>query len=109
MHQGERVGIDTGDPAKFRTFEEFKEAAKKQMEYLIDTTVRGLWIAEKKIAEHNELIVQSIFTDDCIERGQGAMAGGAVYGIGPYVVLIGIADMANSLAAVKNSSLRTSP
>ncbi len=101
LHQGERVGLDTGDPAQFKTFGEFKDAVKKQMEYLIDTTVRGLWIGEKKIAEHNELIVQSIFTGDCIERGKGAAAGGAVYGIGPYVVLIGIADMANSLAAVK--------
>lgn len=101
FHQGERAGVDTGDATKFKTFDEFKEAAKKQMEYLIDVTVRGLWIAEKNIAEHNELIVQSIFTDDCIERGKGAAAGGAVYGIGPYVVLIGIADVANSLAAVK--------
>lgn len=101
FHKGDRVGIDTGDPASFKTFEEFKEAAKKQMEYLIDLTIRGLWIAEKTIGENNELLVQSIFTDDCLERGIGCASGGARYPVGPYVVLIGIADLANSLAAVK--------
>jgi formate C-acetyltransferase len=101
LHHGEKVGIDTGDPTKFKTFEEFKEATKKQMEFLIDATVRGLWIAEKIIAQYNELIIQSIFTDDCIERGKGAAAGGAVYGVGPYITLIGLADLTNSLASVK--------
>ena len=71
------------------------------MEYLIDTTVRGLWMAEKIIAQYNEIIIQSIFTDDCIERGKGAAAGGAVYGVGPYITLIGLADVVNSLASVK--------
>jgi formate C-acetyltransferase len=101
LHHGEKVGIDTGDPTKFKTFEEFKEATKKQMEFLIDATVRGLWIAEKIIAQYNELIIQSIFTDDCIESGKGAAAGGAVYGVGPYITLIGLADLTNSLASVK--------
>ena len=101
LRQGAKVGLDTGDPTQFKTFDEFKSAVKKQVEYLIDTTVRGLWMAEKIIAQYNELILQSIFTDDCIERGKGAAAGGAVYGVGPYITLIGLADVANSLASVK--------
>jgi formate C-acetyltransferase len=101
LHRGEKTGLDTGDPTKFKTFDEFKEAVKKQVEFLIDATVRGLWIAEKIIAQYNELIVQSIFTDDCIERGKGAAAGGAVYGVGPYITLIGLADVVNSLASIK--------
>ncbi len=101
LHAGEKTGIDTGDPTKFQTFEEFKEAVKKQVEFLIDATVHGLWMAEKIIAQYNEVIVQSIFTDDCIERGKGAAAGGAVYGVGPYITLIGLADVTNSLASIK--------
>jgi formate C-acetyltransferase len=101
LHQGEKVGVDTGDPRQFKTFDEFKEAVKKQVEYLIGATVHGLWMAEKIIAQYNELIVQSIFTDDCIERGKGAAAGGAVYGVGPYITLIGLADVTNSLASIK--------
>ena len=101
FHKGDRVGVDTGPLEKLKTFEDFKEAVKKQMEYLIDLTIRGLWIAEKIIAENNELLVQSIFTNDCIEKGIGCASGGARYPVGPYVVLIGIADIANSLAAVK--------
>jgi formate C-acetyltransferase len=101
LHQGEKVGVDTGDPRQFKTFDEVQEAVKKQMEFLVDATVRGLWMAEKIIAQYNELIVQSMFTDDCLERGKGAAAGGAVYGVGPYITLIGLADVTNSLASIK--------
>jgi len=75
LHAGEKTGVDTGDPVKFTTFDEFKAAAKKQIDYLVDIMVPGLWMGEKIIAQYNELIIQSIFTDDCIERGTGVAAG----------------------------------
>ncbi|MDD1779308.1 MAG: hypothetical protein LUQ65_14165 [Candidatus Helarchaeota archaeon] len=100
-HKGDQIARDTGDPRDFKNFDEFKESVKKQMEYLIDLTIRGLWIGEKIIAEHNEVIIQSIFTDDCIEKGVGAASGGAHFAVGPHITLIGIADIANSLAAVR--------
>ncbi len=98
---GEKVGLDTGPLQNFKAFDDFKDAVKKQMEYLVDMTIRGLWIGEKTIAEKNELLVQSIFTDDCIEKGVGCANGGARYPVGPHVQIIGIADLANSLASVK--------
>jgi formate C-acetyltransferase len=101
LHAEEKISIDTGDPTKFATFEDFKAATKKQMEYLVDTAVHGLLMGEKVIAQYNELLIQSMFTDDCIERGKGVANGGAVYNVGPALTLIGLADIANSLAAVK--------
>ncbi len=98
---GEKVGLDTGPVQDLRSFEDFKNAVKRQMEYLVDMTIRGLWIGENTIAEENELIIQSIFTEDCIEKGVGCANGGARYPVGPHVQIIGIADLANSLAAVK--------
>jgi len=101
LHIGEKVGLDTGPLQDLKSFEDFKGAVKKQMEYLVDLTMRGLWIAEKTIADKSELLIQSIFTDDCIEKGMGCANGGARYPVGPHVQIIGIADLANSLASVK--------
>ena len=100
-HSGEKIGVDTGTLQSLKTFDDFKEAVKKQMEYGIDLGIRGLWIGEKAIAENNEVIVQSIFTDDCIEKGIGCANGGARYPVGPHVDLVGIGDLANSLAAIR--------
>jgi len=100
-HSGEKVGVDTGPVESLKTFDDFKEAVQKQMEYMVDLGMRGAKIGEKVIAENNEVIVQSIFTDDCIEKGIGCAKGGARYPVGPHFNFIGTADMANSLAAIK--------
>lgn len=41
MDKGVQVGLQTGDVTKMETFEEFYDAYKKQMEYLISLLVNA--------------------------------------------------------------------
>jgi formate C-acetyltransferase len=58
-------------------------------------------VAEKIIAEQHQLPVFSILSQGCIEKRIDVAAGGAYCNIGPTIQAVGLADMANSLAAVK--------
>jgi formate C-acetyltransferase len=98
---GERCGPPTGDPRQFKTFDDFLAAAKKQLEYAVKEVHAHMIVAEKLIAEQHQLPTFSILSRGCIERGVDAAAGGAYCNIGPTIQAVGIADMANSLAAVK--------
>ena len=58
------------------------------------------------LEENTADILCSALTDDCIERGLNMKEGGAVY---DFIsdLQVGIANLADSLAAVKRSSSRT--
>jgi len=98
---GEKCGPETGDPCQFKTFEDFKDAAKAQIEYAIKEVHAHMIVAEKLIAEQHQLPTFSVLSRGCIEKGIDVTAGGAFCNIGPTIQALGLADMANSLAAVK--------
>ena len=41
------IGLETGDPRNFKTYEEFEEAVKKQVAYLIRMSVMNTHISER--------------------------------------------------------------
>ncbi len=97
----EYFGLRTGDPCQIKTFDEFKSLVKKQLSYLISKTTSLILITEKIHMEHLPKMVQSIMTIGCIESGLDSMHGGAIYNFGPGLETTGIADLADSLAAMK--------
>jgi pyruvate formate-lyase/glycerol dehydratase family glycyl radical enzyme len=99
---GRKIGLDTGDPVAFETFESFVDAFKKQMAAQIrDAHIAGSYM-EMAQAHYFPLVLQSILTDGCIERGLAANAGGARINVGPGCPFTGgWATVADSLAAVK--------
>lgn len=97
---GELISIQTGDVTKMQTFEEFYDAYKKQMEYMISLLVNADNAIDLAHAQRCPLPLESALTDDCIHRGKSIQEGGAVYNFtGPQG--FGIANMANALYAVK--------
>ncbi len=98
---GEACGPPTGDPRTFKTFDEFMQATQKQLEYAIKEVHAHMIVAEKMIAEQHQLPLFSIHSQGCIEKGIDVTQGGAYCNIGPTIQAVGLADMANSLAAVK--------
>lgn len=71
-----------------------------QMEYFIKKMVSTMYELDKAIAELNPQPFLSTTTDACIERGLDITRGGAIYDFtGPQ--LIGLATVADSLAAIK--------
>ncbi|HCS00697.1 MAG TPA: formate C-acetyltransferase/glycerol dehydratase family glycyl radical enzyme [Lachnospiraceae bacterium] len=100
MDKGEEASIHTGDVDSFTSYEEFKAAYKKQMEYNIALLVNADNAIDRAHAERSPLPFESALIDDCISRGVPLQSGGAVYNFtGPQG--FGIANVADSLYTVK--------
>lgn len=95
------VGLETGDPRNFKTFEEFEEAVRKQLAYLINCSVRFTQLSEKVQQRKAPKPMRSICLEGCVESGTDSNFGGGVYNNGPGLEPTGVADMADSLMAVK--------
>ena len=99
-YTGKQVGLETGDPRDFKTYEELFEAYKKQLHYMVDVKVRGNAIIEKICAEHMPCPLMSSIVDDCIAKGKDYQRGGARYNT-RYIQGVGIGTITDSLAAIK--------
>lgn len=95
------MGVETGDPCGFASYEEFEEAVKTQLAYLIKMSVQNTHVSEAAHMERLPKTVRSICTDGCLEKGLDCIKGGAKYNTGPGLETTGLADMADSMAAVK--------
>jgi formate C-acetyltransferase len=91
----------TGDPRSFATFEEFQDAFRKQMAWLIEKASIATNLLEPLYAELDPTVFQSAVLDDCIEKGICREAGGARYNFGPLIPMAGTSDIGDSLAVIK--------
>ena len=100
MDKGVQVGPKTGDIAEMKTFDEFYNAYKAQMNYAIELLVNADNAIDVAHAERCPLPFLSSMVEDCIGRGISVQEGGAVYNFtGPQG--FGVANMADSLYAIK--------
>lgn len=98
---GEKLGIETGDPASFKTFDEFFNAYKKQVEAATDSAVDMANTSQKIFALYASNPHRSNLIEGCIEKGLDYKNHGPLYGHG-QILAEGIADTVDSLAAVKH-------
>ncbi len=96
-----RVGLPTGDPRTFTSYDEVVRAYEAQLAHLM----RHMFVVNA-IAEtaYSELLCSpflSALTEGCIESGRPLQQGGATYNFGPAVNEIGIADTGDSLAVIR--------
>ena len=100
IDKGKRIGPDTGDVTKMKTFDEFYEAYKTQQSYMIKLLVNANNAIDAAHAVRCPLPFQSCMVDDCIGRGMSLQEGGAIYNFtGPQG--FGIANNTDGLVAVK--------
>ena len=97
---GKQIGIQTGDPESFQTFEELLEAYKKQIQHFADIKIKGNVIVERLYAEYLPAPFMSLLTDDCIAKGLDYNNGGARYN-SSYIQGVGIGTTTDSLTALK--------
>jgi choline trimethylamine-lyase len=91
----------TGDPLFFKTYDHFLEAVKKQLSYAIRAVVAGSHVIDE-IGYHRPVPALSLTFKECIEKAMDYAWGGAKYNTGNGIILIGVADLINSIAAVKH-------
>ena len=97
---GVLAGAETGDPLAFETYEDFLDALKRQLHYVIRTTVKASHIIDD-ICFERPVPALSISFEECIENAKDYAWGGAKYNTGNGIICIGVADLINSVAAVK--------
>jgi formate C-acetyltransferase len=97
---GEKVGIETGSPDNFKSYEELFDAYKKQLNYFIDIKLKGNNIIESIWAKYLPAPFLSLLIEDCIINGKDYNAGGARYNTS-YVQGVGLGTITDSLTAIK--------
>jgi len=100
VNDNRQLGPRTGNPENM-TFDELKEAVKEQLSYFIHSIATGCHVAERLHAELTPYPYISSLIKGCLEKGKDITTGGAHYTIGPAFIGTGIADLSNSLAAIK--------
>ena len=95
-----QLGPKTGDPRKFKNFDELMTAYKKQLKHFIDIKVEGNNVIEQLFARHLPVPFLSVMIDDCIAKGKDYNAGGARYNTN-YIQGVGIGSITDSLSAIK--------
>ncbi len=99
---GKLIGIESGDPAQFRAFEDLLNAYKKQLKHFINVKMRGNNVIERIYAEFMPVPFLSVLIDDCIAKGVDYNAGGARYNTN-YIQGVGLGTMTDCFAAIKHN------
>jgi formate C-acetyltransferase len=97
---GKLIGLPTGDPAAFSSFDELFSAYRRQLDHFLDIKVRGNNVIERLYARYMPAPFLSLLIDDCLSRGQDYHDGGARYNT-TYIQGVGLGTMTDALSAVK--------
>jgi trans-4-hydroxy-L-proline dehydratase len=98
---GAQIGLPTGDPRDFVTYEEVFAAFDKQLNHFVDIKVRGSQIIERLYAGCMPAPFLSLLIDDCIASGKDYHDGGARYNTS-YIQGVGLGTMTDCLSAIKH-------
>jgi len=98
---GEKMGLETGDPRQFKSFEELRQAFRRQIAFMRRNTQISGSAFEQQIIDLYPTVYESALIEDCIEKGQCREEGGAHYNFNLGGVEHGSTDAGDSLAAIK--------
>jgi formate C-acetyltransferase len=96
---GKTIGLRTGDPRFFQSYEELFAAFKKQLGHFIDIKIRGSNAIERLFAAHMPAPFLSLLIDDCIVKGRDYHDGGPRYNT-TYIQGTAPGTLTDSLSAI---------
>ena len=97
---GKKLGIETGEPRKFKDFEELYEAWHKQMIYFVNLKLSVNNYIERMFSLYAPATFLSLFIDDCIEKGKDYYSGGARYNT-TYIQCTGLGTITDCFTTLK--------
>ena len=97
---GTLVGLKTGNPREFDSFEELWRAYEKQIEHAVELLVRADRIAAGALAERKPTPFISSLLEGCLESGKNMQDGGGVYNSGG-IMGVGVGIVADSLSMLR--------
>jgi formate C-acetyltransferase len=97
---GRQIGVETGDPAGFSSFDEFFQAYQTQLRHFVAIKVRGNNVIERLYASYMPVPFLSLLIDDCISTGKDYHDGGPRYNTS-YIQGVGLGTIADAMTAIK--------
>ena len=96
----QKVGIETGDPRNFKSFDELYDAFLKQLHYLVDLKIRVNNYIDRMFAKYAPATFLSLWIDDCIAKGRDYYNAGPRYNTN-YIQCTGLGTITDSLCSLK--------
>ena len=100
-HGKKQISIQTADPRKFSSFDQVWHAFETQFRHMIRIHLGMALKVEYLHEQYNPTPYLSSLVKGCMETGRDKTKGGAHYNLGMSFRAVGLADVADSLAAVK--------
>jgi formate C-acetyltransferase len=97
---GKQLGLETGDPRSFKTYEELYDAWHRQMVYFVNLKLSVNNYIERMFSLYAPATFLSLYIDDCIEKGKDYYSGGARYNT-TYIQCTGLGTITDCLATLK--------
>ena len=97
---GKKIGAATGNFEDFTTYDDFYNAYKSQVEYLVPACAVAQDVEYKIAGEISTFPYLSLLFDGCTERGKGIFSGGIPH-LGATLETYGNTNAADSLASIK--------
>lgn len=97
---GKKLGLETGNPRDFKTFEELYEAWHKQMVYFVNLKLSVNNYIERMFSLYAPATFLSLFIDDCIDKGKDYYSGGARYNT-TYIQCTGLGTITDCFTTLK--------
>ena len=97
---GKKLGLETGDPRTFTSYEQLYEAYHQQMRYFVNLKLAVNNYIERMFSLYAPATFLSLFIDDCITRGRDYYSGGARYNT-TYIQCTGLGTITDCLSTLK--------
>ncbi|MCQ2257521.1 MAG: glycyl radical protein [Bacteroidaceae bacterium] len=97
---GKKLGLETGDPRSFKSYEDLYEAYHKQMVYFVNMKLAVNNYIERMFSLYAPATFLSLFIDDCITKGKDYYSGGARYNT-TYIQCTGLGTTTDCLSTLK--------
>jgi pyruvate-formate lyase len=97
----EDVGLKTGDPDSFSSFDEFLDAFYQQINFVIKKIVEATYIRDKLFAAVLPAPFISAFMGGCFKNKKDVTQGGAFYDAEGILLMNSIANIVDSLFVIK--------
>ncbi|MFI5096624.1 MAG: trans-4-hydroxy-L-proline dehydratase [Candidatus Acidiferrales bacterium] len=97
---GKKIGVESGDPREFKTYDEMFAAFRRQLHHFVETKIRGNNVIERLYADYMPAPFLSLLIEDCIANGKDYNDGGPRYNT-TYIMGVAPGTCTDSLAAIK--------
>jgi pyruvate formate-lyase/glycerol dehydratase family glycyl radical enzyme len=97
---GRKIGLETGNPLNFKTYEDLFNAWVEQLRYFINIKIAGNDTIHELFATEMPVPFLSLLINDCIKNGRDYNAGGARYN-SSYIQGVGMGSLTDSFTSLK--------